>query len=144
MKLRPNLPLIAVALVSIVLPARSVPLQGERYDHGLSIVGRAGRPPHLQRFGEPVGLDILRLRSPRQDGLRGPWWQGYENETVNALIKQAQATLPDGERRAIYRRIYSLARDDAPWIFLYRPTDYWGVGPALKDWEPRADGLLIF
>jgi peptide/nickel transport system substrate-binding protein len=84
------------------------------------------------------------LREKIQSTLRGPWWQGYENETVNALIKQAQATLPDGERQAIYRRIYNLIRDDAPWIFLYRPTNYWGVGQSLKNWEPRADGLLIF
>ncbi|MGB7294916.1 MAG: ABC transporter substrate-binding protein [Candidatus Aminicenantales bacterium] len=84
------------------------------------------------------------LREKIQSTRRGPWWQGYENETVNALIKQAQATLAEGERQAIYRRIYYLVRDDAPWIFLYRPTHYWGVGPSLKDWEPRADGLLIF
>ena len=84
------------------------------------------------------------LREKLQSTLRGPWWQGYESETVNALIKKAQATLPDGERQAIYRRIYALVRDDAPWIFLYRPTNFWGVGPRLKDWRPRADGLLIF
>jgi peptide/nickel transport system substrate-binding protein len=84
------------------------------------------------------------LREKIQSTLRGPWWQGYENETVNGLIEQAQATLPEGERQAIYRRIYSLVRDDAPWIFLYRPTVYWGVGPGLRHWHPRADGLLIF
>ncbi|MBN2409810.1 MAG: ABC transporter substrate-binding protein [Candidatus Aminicenantes bacterium] len=84
------------------------------------------------------------LREKIQSTLRGPWWQGYENETVNALIKQAQATLPEGERQAIYRRVYSLVRDDAPWIFLYRPTHYWGVRPAMKGWQPPADGLLIF
>jgi peptide/nickel transport system substrate-binding protein len=84
------------------------------------------------------------LREKIQSTLRGPWWQGYESESVNALIVKAQATLDDGERQAIYREIYSLVRDDAPWIFLYRPTSFWGVGPAMKDWAPRADGLLIF
>jgi peptide/nickel transport system substrate-binding protein len=84
------------------------------------------------------------LREKIQSTLRGPWWQGYESEAVNALIAKAQATLDDGERQAVYRRIYALVRDDAPWIFLYRPTEFWGVGPALADWEPRSDGLLIF
>ena len=42
------------------------------------------------------------------------------------------------------REIYSIVRDDAPWIFLYRPTRYWGVGPKMEGWSPRADGLLIF
>jgi hypothetical protein len=36
------------------------------------------------------------LREKVQSTLRGPWWHGYENETVNALIKQAQTTFPDG------------------------------------------------
>jgi peptide/nickel transport system substrate-binding protein len=84
------------------------------------------------------------LREKIQSTLQGPWWQGYENKEVNSLIKTAQAALSDLERQNIYRRIYTLIRDDAPWIFLYNPTICWGVGSSLKDWEPRADGLLIF
>lgn len=84
------------------------------------------------------------LREKIQSTLRGPWWQGYENEEVNALIEQAQTTISDSERQKIYQKIYQIVRDDAPWIFLYRPTRYWGVGSALGDWRPRADGLLIF
>ena len=84
------------------------------------------------------------LREKIQSTLQGPWWQGYENAEVNVLIEQAQATISDLERRKIYRRIYSIIRDDAPWIFLYRPILYWGTGTGIKDWEPRADGLLIF
>jgi peptide/nickel transport system substrate-binding protein len=84
------------------------------------------------------------LREKIHSGLRGPWWEGYENEEVDALIEEAQATVSDSERQAIYRRIYTLVRDDAPWIFLYNPTLYWGVGPTMTDWTPRADGLLVF
>lgn len=84
------------------------------------------------------------LREKIQSTLRGPWWLGYRNETVDALIVKAQATIDDGKRQALYREIYQLVRDDAPWIFLYRPTRFWGTGPALADWEPRQDGLLIF
>ena len=84
------------------------------------------------------------LREKIQSDLRGPWWEGYENSEVNTMIEQAQATFSDTERQQIYRRIYQLIHDDAPWIFLYNPTYYWGVGPRLKDWQPRADSLLIF
>jgi peptide/nickel transport system substrate-binding protein len=84
------------------------------------------------------------LREKLHSGLQGPWWEGYDNEDVNALIEEAQATFSEAERRDIYRRIYTLIRDDAPWIFLYRPTRYWGVSSAMTDWKPRADGLLIF
>lgn len=84
------------------------------------------------------------LREKIQSTLQGPWWQGYENSEVNSLIKQAEATLNDTERQKIYRKIYAMITDDAPWIFLYRPTRYWGVRAAMKDWKLRSDGLLIF
>jgi peptide/nickel transport system substrate-binding protein len=84
------------------------------------------------------------LREKIQSTLEGPWWQGYENKEVNALIKQAEATFDDPERQKIYRQIYQIVRDDAPWIFLYRPTRYYGVRSAMKDWKLRQDGLLIF
>lgn len=77
-------------------------------------------------------------------GLRGPWWEGYGNAEVDSLIDASQTTIEPDARQAIYRRIYSIIRDDAPWIFLYRPTRYWAVGPGMSDWTPRADGLLIF
>ena len=84
------------------------------------------------------------LREKIQSSLEGPWWEGYENERVDELIVRAQATVSDEERQAIYREIYAMVRDDAPWIFLYNPTYYWGVGPKLANWSPRADGLLLF
>jgi len=82
------------------------------------------------------------LREKIHSGLRGPWWQGYANEEVDALVDRAQATVDDEERRGIYRRAYRIIRDDAPWIFLYRPTYFWGVGSTVKGWRPRSDGLI--
>ncbi len=84
------------------------------------------------------------LREKLHSELRGPWWEGYESQEVNSLIAQAEATLSNPERQAIYRRIYTIVRDDAPWIFLYSPIRYWGVSSSMQEWRPRADGLLIF
>lgn len=83
------------------------------------------------------------LREKIHSGFRGPWWEGYHNGEVNALIDLAQGTVDDAEREGIYRRIYRMIRDDAPWIFLYRPTVFWGVGPVAAGWGPRADGLTL-
>ena len=84
------------------------------------------------------------LREKIQSTLQGPWWQGYENKEVNALIKQAEATFDNTERQIIYREIYTKIHDDAPWIFLYSPNRYYGVRSTMKDWKLRSDGLLIF
>jgi peptide/nickel transport system substrate-binding protein len=83
------------------------------------------------------------LREKLHSGLRGPWWEGYQNPQVDALIERAQATVSDADRQKLYRQIYTLVRDDAPWVFLYRPTNYWGVRPTIKDWIPRPDGLVL-
>jgi peptide/nickel transport system substrate-binding protein len=84
------------------------------------------------------------LREKIQSTMEGPWWQGYENKEVNALIDQAEDVFDDSERQKIYRKIYQIVRDDAPWIFLYRPTRYYGVRSAMKDWKLRSDGLVLF
>jgi peptide/nickel transport system substrate-binding protein len=75
-------------------------------------------------------------------GVRGPWWQGYSNPEVDALIDQAQATADNARRRDLYRRAYRMIRDDAPWIFLYSPTYSWGVGPRVRGWSAGNDGLI--
>jgi peptide/nickel transport system substrate-binding protein len=83
------------------------------------------------------------LREKLHSGLRGPWWEGYQNPQVDALIEQAQATVAEADRQRLYRQIYTIVRDDAPWVFLYRPTNYWGVRPTITGWTPRPDGLVL-
>ena len=82
------------------------------------------------------------LREKLHSGTRGPWWQGYSNPEVDALIDQAQATADSVRRQELYRRAYRMIRDDAPWIFLYSPTYSWGVGPRVRGWSAGNDGLI--
>jgi peptide/nickel transport system substrate-binding protein len=82
------------------------------------------------------------LREKIHSSHRGPWWQGYHNPQVNALIEQAQRTPDQVKRRTIYRQIYRMITADAPWIFLYRPTSFWGVNKKLEHWKPRFDGTI--
>lgn len=75
-------------------------------------------------------------------GHRGPWWQGYHNPEVNNLIEHAQRTPNQTQRSNIYKQIYRKITEDAPWIFLYRPTSYWGVNKKLETWKPNYDGTI--
>jgi peptide/nickel transport system substrate-binding protein len=81
------------------------------------------------------------LREKLHSGAKGPWWQGYSNPEVDRLISVAQRTFNDEARQSVYRQIYRLVRDDAPWVFLYRPTFFWAVG-ARCNWRPGSDGLI--
>jgi peptide/nickel transport system substrate-binding protein len=82
------------------------------------------------------------LKEKFHSGVAGPWWQGYANPAVDALLDQAAATVDDRQRQALYRRAYGLIRDDAPWIFLYSPSLAWGVGPRAGRWQPSIDGVI--
>jgi len=82
------------------------------------------------------------LREKFHSGFHGPWWQGYTNRQVDALIDSARATVSGEKRQDLYRRAYSMIRDDAPWIFLYNPIDFWGVGPKALKWQPKSNGLI--
>jgi peptide/nickel transport system substrate-binding protein len=84
------------------------------------------------------------LREKIHSRLKGPWWEGYTNQEVDALIDEAQMTVNDTRRQSIYRKIYRIIHDDAPWIFLYRPIIYWGLSKKTKDWLPTSDSLIIF
>ncbi len=84
------------------------------------------------------------LREKFHGGVRGPWWLGYRNAEVDALIDKAQATALSAKRQRLYQRIHRLIRDDAPWVFLYSPKLYWGIGPRAHGWQPRVDGLIGF
>jgi peptide/nickel transport system substrate-binding protein len=105
---------------------------------------REKRINDLAAFDSSPSSTYRVLMEKLHSGRRGPWWEGYSNAEVDSLIDVSQATISLEERQAIYRRIYSIVRDDAPWVFLYRPTRYWAVGSAMTGWAPRSDGLLIF
>ena len=82
------------------------------------------------------------MREKFHSGIRGPWWQGYTNPEVDALLDQARSTADNVRRRDLYRRAYRLIRDDVPWIFLYNSTFFWGVGPRARGWTVGIDGLV--
>lgn len=83
------------------------------------------------------------LREKLHSRLRGPWWQGYTNPEVDALIDKTQATADPVRRQDVYRRAYRIIHDDAPWIFLYSPTSFWGLGPRAQGWVPATGGLIM-
>jgi peptide/nickel transport system substrate-binding protein len=82
------------------------------------------------------------LREKIHSGHKGPWWEGYHNEEVNSFINLAQRTFDDEVRESIYKQVFQMIRDDAPWVFLYRPTFYWAINKKLGDWIPTSRGSV--
>jgi peptide/nickel transport system substrate-binding protein len=84
------------------------------------------------------------LREKFHSGVRGPWWQGYENARVDEILDRAAATPDFAQRRELYRQAYRIIRKDAPWIFLFSPERIWGVSHEVHGFEAGADGVIKF
>jgi peptide/nickel transport system substrate-binding protein len=82
------------------------------------------------------------LREKIHSGHKGPWWEGYNNPEVNKFIDLAQRTFDDEVRESIYKQVFQMIRDDAPWVFLYRPYYFWAINNNLKDWTPTSRGAV--
>jgi len=67
------------------------------------------------------------LREKLDSRFHGPWWQGYHNQEANDLLTRAAETVDVAARRALYRQAYRIYRDEAPWLYLYRPHRLWGI-----------------
>ncbi|MEI8130895.1 MAG: ABC transporter substrate-binding protein [Leptolinea sp.] len=88
------------------------------------------------------------LREKLHSKFAGPWWEGYENLQVNDLMEKAWATVDEMKRTDLYRQAYRLIQADAPWLFLYNPTEILvvrkSIVQALPAWEIGIDGLVLF
>ncbi|MFK7801896.1 MAG: ABC transporter substrate-binding protein [Anaerolineae bacterium] len=84
------------------------------------------------------------LREKINSDVAGPWWQGYDNPAVNGLLDKASQTVDDQARQALYHEAYGVMHDDAPWIFLYRPTIFFGIGSDAPKFTVSPEGLLRF
>ena len=67
------------------------------------------------------------LREKLDSRFHGPWWQGYHNREANDLLTRAAGTADVAARQVLYRQAYRVYRDEAPWLYLYRPHRLWGI-----------------
>ena len=55
--------------------------------------------------------------------VRGTWWQGYHNPTVEAAIVRANASLGDVERGLAYGACLAELHRGPPWLYLFHPVE---------------------
>ena len=84
------------------------------------------------------------LREKFRSDMQGPWWLGFDDESLNGILTQAQATVDLRRREALYKSAHRRLHAQAPWIYLYNQIDRWGVSARLKGWRPTIHGLVSF
>jgi peptide/nickel transport system substrate-binding protein len=66
---------------------------------------------------------------------------GWQNESFEETLGRAANTFNANSRARLLNEAQSMAYDEAPWIWLWRSYDFYGVSQSL-DWTPRRDGLV--
>ena len=66
---------------------------------------------------------------------------GWQSEPFEEIVGWAVNTFNEDSRARLLNEAQSIAYDEAPWIWLWRQYEFYGVSNEL-DWAPRADGLV--
>ncbi len=86
---------------------------------------------------DPAGILIPKLHTLGEAN-----YGGYSNETLDALLDQAEATLDPGERLAQYEAIQRFLRQEAPMLFGYAVYDIFGAKSGLV-WNPSRTSMNL-
>lgn len=66
---------------------------------------------------------------------------GWQNDSFEEILTGAVNTFNENSRARLLKEAQAIAYDEAPWIWLWRPYYFYGLGQNL-DWSPRPDGLI--
>ena len=86
-------------------------------------------------WGGSTGDPDQLLQSVFHSRRAGVLWnlQGYKNPVIDELIDTGASTFDPAKRRAIYADIQKRLFDDAPWLFMYRATNFTGISDRVKE-----------
>lgn len=129
---------------------------GEQYSHigiNTNIVEHRDRPGYAQsvknkRIHDACCFDsspISTFRSLREkfrSDIRGPWWLGFDDDSVNQVLIDAESTVDWRRRENLYQTAHRRLHGQAPWIYLYNQMELWGVSTRLVGWKPKVHGLI--
>lgn len=82
------------------------------------------------------------LREKIDSRVRGSWWLGYRNATVEALIDRARVELDAERRAALYAACHDAMLDDPPWLTIHRHRRTVGLRGRHPGWTLGDDAAL--
>ena len=66
---------------------------------------------------------------------------GWRNNSFEQVLERATNTINDSSRNRLLVEAQTIAHEEAPLIWLWKPYDFYGISETL-DWMPRPDGLV--
>jgi peptide/nickel transport system substrate-binding protein len=62
----------------------------------------------------------------------------WTNEEYHRLFDELRSSMDESKRQDLMNRLWAIAFDDPPWLYVYHQVDFYGVSKRL-DWQARAD-----
>jgi len=91
-----------------------------------------------QIWSKRYGCDLLADDPPECTSIYG----GYANAEVDEYLEEGTTTLDPEKRKEYYAKALKIIVEDAPWVFLYNPTEVYAQRDRVKGWVPRGDALF--
>lgn len=98
---------------------------------------------YSRRYGcDLVAYDYPAPESGFGDAAKGCYYTGYGNADVDAAIEEGKLNVDPEARQAAYAQALEIIVEEAPWVFLYNPSEIFAQNSVVEGWVPRSDALF--
>jgi peptide/nickel transport system substrate-binding protein len=116
-------------------------VQVEKGLHIETLLSRDGDPP---AYMLSLGGVVSRFQTNLDNAVSSKGRYSYfADPELDRMIAEAAITVNVDARNAIFSRLQNLVKERAPMIFLYQLQAIFAARSRVRDWEPRADGLMM-
>ena len=70
-------------------------------------------------------------------------YMGYSNPEVDEALEASDRTFDPDQRRALFGRVQRIVREEVPAVFGWAKEEIYGVRRRVRNWEARADSMLM-
>jgi peptide/nickel transport system substrate-binding protein len=123
------------------LTAIGIPTEAKAYEWSVlsdMSMGDTLPPLHLFGFGTGFGGQLEHWFMTKDFPMNTTHWDDPDFETLYAELKQ---TIDTDTRTAMIHELDQIAHDGAPWIFIWKQVDFYGVSDRVE-FTPRADEIV--
>ncbi|MFV2043425.1 MAG: ABC transporter substrate-binding protein [Anaerolineales bacterium] len=100
-----------------------------------------------QFYSKRYGCDLVAYEYPAPesgfgDSGKGCYYTGFGNPIVDAAVEAGKVQVDPAARKAAYYEALQVIVEEAPWVFLYNPSEIFAYGDRVQGWTPRSDALF--
>ena len=93
------------------------------------------------------GCDLLAFEYPDPrsgfgDEAKGCYYTGFGHPVVDAAVIEGKLNVDPAARLAAYHQALQVIVEEAPWLFLYNPSEIFAQNSRIQGWTPRSDALF--